>query len=240
MIRLQIRTIFAVSILFLIVAAFAGEEKTEAEFQPPEGLHPGWYARIETDMGRIIARLLPEQAPQAVAHFAALAEGELEWLDHATGETHKAPFYDGVQVYKAEAGYRFEVGGSSGTGRGGPLLYLPREGLEGPVDFSGAGRLGMTRSPDGPQFSAFRFFVTYGARPRLTGLYPCFGVVVSGREIVLEISAVKTYSNGRPIDPVLINEIRIFSVGEPEPLPEPLPHKPEPRRMLDRRDSLVG
>jgi peptidyl-prolyl cis-trans isomerase A (cyclophilin A) len=239
MIRQQIQTIFAVSILFFGITAFAEEETKGAEFQPPEGLHPGWYARIETDMGRIIARLLPDQAPQAVAHFAAFAEGELEWIDPATGETNKSPFYDGVQVYRAEAGFLFEVGGSSGTGRGGPLIYIPSEGLEGPVDFSGAGRLGMTRSPT-TYFSAFQFFVTYGSRPNLTGMHPCFGVVVSGREVVLEISTVKTYSNGRPIEPVVINEIRIFSVGEPEPLPEPLPFKPEPRRMLNRMDSRVG
>ena len=40
-------------------------------------LDEGWYARLETDRGMILIRLLPDQAPQSVAHFAALAEGKL-------------------------------------------------------------------------------------------------------------------------------------------------------------------
>ena len=43
-----------------------------------EELAPGWYARIDTSMGRIVVQLLPEQAPQAVAQFVALARGEVE------------------------------------------------------------------------------------------------------------------------------------------------------------------
>jgi hypothetical protein len=39
----------------------------------------GWYARLDTDKGPIVAKLLPDQAPQSVAHFAALAQGRLEW-----------------------------------------------------------------------------------------------------------------------------------------------------------------
>jgi peptidyl-prolyl cis-trans isomerase A (cyclophilin A) len=224
---------------FLAVAGLAAIEGGVGEFQPPDGLHPGWYARIETDMGRIIARLLPEQAPQAVAHFAALAEGELEWIDPSTGEAFKEHFYDGVKVYKAEAGSRFEVGGRSGTGRGGPLMFVPPEGMKGPVDYSSPGRLGMTRAAGG-RLSAFQFFVTYASQTRLNRSYPCFGIVVSGLETVLDISQVKTYSNGRPIEPVHIRKIRIFSVGEPEPLPDPVPYTPQPKKILLHREGSDG
>jgi peptidyl-prolyl cis-trans isomerase A (cyclophilin A) len=234
MVRLSIRSVCAVILLVFAGVAIADGEGESAVFQPPEGLHTGWYARIETDMGRIIARLLPEQAPQAVAHFAALAAGELEWLDPATGEVRKEHFYDGAKVYKAEAGSHFEVGGQDGTGRGGPQMFIPPEGLRGPADFSGSGRLGMTRSP-GSRFSAYQFFVTYAARPAFNRGHPCFGVVVSGKEIVLGISQVKTHSNGRPIEPVHIKSIRIFAVGEPEPLPKPVPYTPEPGGSLQRR-----
>ena len=62
-----------------------GEPDAAAGFVPAEGLAEGLYARIETSLGRIVARLLPEQAPQSVAHFAAMAEGQLEWFDMTTG-----------------------------------------------------------------------------------------------------------------------------------------------------------
>jgi len=235
--RLPIRPVCSLILLLFATAALAGAEGESSGFQPPEGLHEGWHVRIETDMGRIIARLLPEQAPQAVAHFAALAEGELEWIDPATGETHKEHFYDGVKVYKAEAGSRFEVGSSSGTGRGGPMMFIPPEGMAGPVDYSGSGRLGMTRAP-GARFSAFQFFVTYASQTRLNRSYPCFGVVLSGKDVVLQISTVKTYSNGKPIEPVHIKEIRIFAVGNPEPLPEPVSYSPKPTPLiLERAES---
>ena len=195
----------------------------------PEHAPEGWYARIETSMGVIIAKLLPEQAPQAVAHFAQLARGELPWTDLLTGETRKGRFYDGSQVHRAVAGMRFEAGDPTGTGRGGPAIYIPEEGL-GPVNFDTAGRLGMTRAP-GHRISAYQFFVTASAQPFLTGRHPCFGVVVSGRDVVMAISGVKTYSNGRPIDPVTIESVRIFAVGDPAPLPKPEPYHPSQRQI---------
>ena len=38
---------------------------------------------------------------------------------------------------------------------------------------------------------------------------------------VYRITEVKTHKNGRPIEPVTIEKIRIFSVGNPPPIPEP-------------------
>ena len=115
-------------------------------------------------------------------------------------------------------------------------MFIPPEGMKGPVDYSCSGRLGMTRAP-GARFRAYQFFVTYAAQTRLNRGYPCFGVVLSGKDIVLEISQVKTYGNGKPIEPVHIKEIRIFAVGEPEPLPEPVPYTPERKPLILRREA---
>jgi cyclophilin family peptidyl-prolyl cis-trans isomerase len=210
----------------------AAAEETGDDFSPPEGLHHGWYVRIETTKGRILARLLPNQAPQSVAHFAALADGRLEWVDVVTGETMSGHYYDGVPVYLSEAAARFETGDRTGTGRGAPLMYVAPEG-EGPIDFHRAGRLGMTRSAGG-RISAVQFFVTAAPQPWLTGRHPCFGEVIEGQEIVFNISQVKTYSNGKPIDPVIVEEIRIFKVGDPPALPEPVPYHPSPVRIAPR------
>lgn len=198
-------------------------------YVPPARLQEGWYARIETDRGRIVAMLLPEQAPQSVAHFAALAQGRLAWTDPVTGEVFREPYYDGIAIHKAEAGRLIEAGDRHGTGNGAPLMYVPREGL-GPVTFHSPGRLGMTAAPGG-KISAVQFFATYAAQPWLTDRHPCFGVIVEGREVVFELSSVKTYSNGRPVEPVRITKVRIFAVGEPPPLPTPEEYWPPPQKF---------
>jgi len=206
-------------------------DANDEPFLPPEGLADGWYARIETSKGRIIARLLPEQAPQSVAHFAAMAEGRLEWFDPITGELNKSPYYDGIKIHKALAGKRFEAGDPRGTGFTPAELYVPPE-VEGPINFSRPGRLGMTS--DSGMISAVQFFATMSAQPWLNRHHPCFGEVVKGRTVIENISQVKTYNNDRPIDPPVIELIRIFSVGNPDPLPEPERYWPQ-RRKLEQR-----
>ena len=231
---MRARQFLQLSILILLVLspmlrAAAGESAGEP-FSLPPNLPDGWYARIETSHGRIVAQLLPNQAPQAVAHFAALAEGRLDWIDPVSGETRSGRFYDGNRVHLAEAGERFEAGDPTGTGRGGPLLWIPPDQGLGPVDFNVAGRMGMTRAP-GRRVSAYQFFITASAQPFLNGHHPCFGVVVSGLDVVFEISAVRAYSNGRPVEPVIIGEIRILRHGDPPPLPVPRVHKPAPAKL---------
>lgn len=219
-------------ICFLLVGGVMGahaDEVPEDGFVPSPGLHDGLHARIETNLGRIVVRLFPEQAPQSVAHFAGLARGTIPWTDVETGEIHSTPYYDGVPVHKTEAMRRFEAGDRSGTGRRAPKLYVAPEG-EGPANFSVGYRLGMTRAP-GSRISAVQFFITVAPEPYLTGRHPCFGTVLEGREVVQRITEVKTYSNGRPIEPVIIEKIRIFTVGPEVELPEPVTYLPEPAKF---------
>lgn len=222
--------------MVLLVASLAASgtapTETTGEFVPPEGLVEGWYARIDTSEGRILARLLPDQAPQSVAHFAALAQGRLGYIDSATGEAKKGPYYDGIRVHLAEAGRRFEIGDPTGTGHASPPFYVPPQEGVGRVTFTNAGRLGMARLSGG-RISGVQFFVTAAGMPWLIGSYPCFGEVVSDMEVVFRISQVKTYNNGRPIEPVVIERVRIFSVGNPAPLPDPEPYFPKP--VLEER-----
>ncbi len=209
--------------LTLVICALTltAADESVGEFTPPEGLPGGWFARIDTSEGRIIARLLPGQAPQSVAHFAALADGRLEWFDKTTGQRKKYPYYDGVKVHRVAAGRLFEAGNPPEPGRVAPNLWVPKEGL-GPVNFSRPGRLGMVN--EGGRISGVRFLVTASGQAALNRISPCFGEVVSGLDVVTNISQKKAYRNGKPIDPPVIERIRIFSVGQVAPLPEPEPY----------------
>jgi peptidyl-prolyl cis-trans isomerase A (cyclophilin A) len=226
--------------IFCVAGWISAQQTTGAEdyFLPPVGLEPGWYARIETSKGRIIALLHPDQAPQSVTHFVGLAEGTLEWTDPILGEPQKGRFYDKIHVDLAKAGERFEAGGlEADPSRTPPVIYVsPAEG-KGPVNFAATGRLGMTSSY-GSRISAVKFFVTAAPAPYFNNHYPCFGSVVEGLSVVRRITEVKAHSGGRPIEPVEIHKIRIFAIGDPEPLPEPEPYRPQLVEMETSKEPM--
>ncbi len=192
----------------------------------PKGLAQGWYAWIETTMGVVVARLLPEQAPRSVAYFAALAEARIPWPDPVTGEDRTTPYYDGIPVRIAVAARRFEIGDRGETGRGSPPFFVPPDEGKGPVNFSRPFRLGMTFGATG-RISGSRFFVTAGSLPSYNTYAPCFGEVVAGQDVVSSIASVRTRPSGAPLERVTIRRIRILKAGSPSPLPDPVPYTPE-------------
>jgi peptidyl-prolyl cis-trans isomerase A (cyclophilin A) len=235
---MKIGPLFGLVVVMTVAAAAmvsADESAGENDFEINPEWTTGHYARIETPMGRIVARLLPEQAPQSVAHFAAMAEGKLAWADPVSGDEKQFRYYDGIPIHNVRAGLLIEMGDWTGTGKGAPPLYVPMEG-QGPVNFSQGGRLGMAR----PNFSysAVQFFATASGNWRLNGSFPCFGIIVEGTEVIWELSQTKSYRNGRPIVMPRIESIRIFKVGDPLPLPEPR-QVPQPKLIAPKmRDDL--
>lgn len=221
----------AAVLLAMVLAVTAGSAAAEPE-------EPGWYARLVTSRGTIVARLHPEQAPQSVAHFVALARGELVWNDPFTGEPKKERYYDGLTIHKAVVGQRFEVGDPTASGQGYAPFFLPHEGF-GPIDFSRGGRLGNTRAGGG-LISGSMFFVSSEGLPWLNGRHPCFGTVIEGREVVDSISSVKTDSIERPLEPIILETVEIFSVGDPAPLPEAEYYEPKKPKLELRDDILKG
>jgi peptidyl-prolyl cis-trans isomerase A (cyclophilin A) len=191
----------------------------------PEGFAEGWYAKIETSLGTIVARLLPEQAPQGVAHFAAFAAGRMTWTDIMTGSEKTGPFYDGLAIHKVASAERFEAGDPTGTGRGAPLVYVPIE-VGGPFNFDRPYRIGLTRS-GGAKVNGAMFFVTRTSQPFLTHRHPCIAEVVAGREVVDAICTVKSSPEGKPLATIVIDRIRILKVGDPPPIPDPVAFTPK-------------
>lgn len=211
------------SVLATILLAAAAATPSSAPPAPLVGGFPtGWYARVDTTLGSFTIRLLPEQAPQSVAYFAAFAEGRIEWNDPQTGEPRKAPYYDGVPIHKIVFKDHFETGDRTGTGRGGPPQLVPHE-FNNPVNFERPYRVGLTRSPGG-RVSGAMFFVTIVSAPYYNGRHPCIGEVVDGRSVVEALCSVPADDAGRPLQPPKIEKVTIFKSGEPRPLQEPLPY----------------
>ena len=183
----------------------------------------GWYAVVETSLGSFTIKLLPEQAPQTVAHFAAFAEGRMEFVDPFTGSKKKAPYYDGLAIHKTTFAQRFEAGDTTGTGHGMPVVWVPSEA--GLVNFSRPYRVGMTAASM-KRISGVMFFVSIVAEPYLNSRHNCFGEVVEGREVVDRICQVPTNNRGAPLEPVIIRHVAIVKSGNPPPLAAPVPYDP--------------
>jgi cyclophilin family peptidyl-prolyl cis-trans isomerase len=77
------------------------------------------------------------------------------------------------------------TGDPSGTGFGGPGYFIPDE-IVPEFKFDAAGWVGMANA--GRDTNGSQFFITLGPWPDLNGKYTLFGKVVSGLDVVQQIT----------------------------------------------------
>ncbi|PKQ27494.1 MAG: peptidylprolyl isomerase [Candidatus Anoxymicrobium japonicum] len=133
-------------------------------------------AVIKTDKGDIILRFFPDVAPVTVASFINLAR---------TG------FYNGTAFHRVEPGFVIQGGdpkskdpNAPDVGTGGPGYYLPAEFNSRPHK---TGTLSMARSQS-PTSGGSQFFICLADTPSLDGQYTVFGEVVSGMDVVNQVT----------------------------------------------------
>ena len=129
-----------------------------------------YTATIETENGDVVVELFPDVAPIAVNSFIFLSENG---------------WYDGVTFHRVLPGFVAQGGDPTGTGFGGPGYAYSIEVSE-EVTFDSAGLLAMANS--GPESNGSQFFITYDALPDLDGRFTIFGRVISGMEVVENIT----------------------------------------------------
>jgi peptidyl-prolyl cis-trans isomerase A (cyclophilin A) len=177
----------------------------------PAPLPAGLYAVIDTSMGRITCRLLPNEAPRSVENFRGLATGSKSWTDPKTGSVKHAPLYDGLTFHRIIRGFMIQTGDPLGTGEGGPGFSVDDE-ISPNLHFDKPGVLAMAKRSF-PNSAGSQFFITTAAAPWLENNYSIFGEVVAGQEIVQRISEVPTGENDKPLTPVTIRHIAIRNIG---------------------------
>jgi peptidyl-prolyl cis-trans isomerase A (cyclophilin A) len=170
----------------------------------------GTYAEFETTEGSFTVRLFEKEAPKTVANFVGLAEGTKEWLDPATGEKKKAPYYDGIIFHRVIHGFMIQGGDRLGTGTGGPGYNFGDE-FHPSLRHSRAGILSMANA--GPNTNGSQFFITLGPTPHLDNRHSVFGEVVEGLDVVKKIGAVATGRQDRPVKPVVMNHVTIKRIA---------------------------
>jgi len=183
--------------------AAAAEQKPKAEASKGKET----YAVFVTSRGKIAARLLPEDAPNAVANFVELATGKKEWTEPKTGKPSRERLYDGTLFHRVIPA--FMIQGGDPSSRGQPTAPNASYGVYGPGyrfddeiklaerPFDQPCQLAMANS--GPNTNGSQFFLTEVATPHLNPR-PCnsksgacgyvrFGVGICGCERVKAIAA---------------------------------------------------
>ena len=172
---------FSLLFVSVSVSAQAPAKKAPAPAKPAAATAPavaaGTEAVVETAKGSFTIRLLPEVAPKHAALFV---------------KTAKAGGYDGTTFHRIIMGGIIQGGDpltkdpaqASEYGKGG-LGLLKAELSDRPFV---RGTVAGVRRPSSMDSAGTQFFVCLAPQPALAGQYTVFGEVVSGMEVVDQIS----------------------------------------------------
>ena len=152
--------------------------------------------------------LYPDKAPNTVNNFIALSN---------------SGFYDGLTFHRCIPGFMIQGGCPNGNGMGGPGYAIRGEfkanGFANNDILHTTGVLSMARAMH-PDSAGSQFFIMVDAAPHLDGQYAAFGKITENAEAAIAISEVPTDMRDKPRTPVVIQRIRVDTLGEEYPAPE--------------------
>ncbi|NLI88883.1 MAG: peptidylprolyl isomerase [Epulopiscium sp.] len=159
------------------------------------------------DNKEIKIELYPEIAPNTVNNFISLVN---------------KGYYDGLIFHRVINGFMIQGGCPQGMGMGGPGYQIKGEFSQNGVDntlLHTKGVISMARSGH-PDSAGSQFFIMHEDSPHLDGQYAAFGKVTEGIEYVDEIANVATDMGDRPLEDVIMKEVKVDTFGisyqEPE------------------------
>jgi len=154
---------------------------------PPDvdfkGVKVTW--KLETNLGNIAIRLLPDVAPRHVTSTVYLT---------------RLGFYDDVPFQRVIPGFMAQGGDPTGRGTGGPGYQYAGE-FDPKVKHDKGGLLSMANA--GPNTDGSQFFLTFVATPWLDGKHTIFGEVISGMDALKKLEEKGT-QGGQPTAPLKI------------------------------------
>jgi peptidyl-prolyl cis-trans isomerase B (cyclophilin B) len=153
-----------------------------------------YKATVQTAKGAITIELYPSKAPEAVNAFVFLAK---------QGYYNGTPF---MELVKDQSGGKFyaQAGDPTRTGLGTPGFSIKKEKTDLPFARGYVGMGGSASNSNGGQF-----FISYGDYPALDGKYTIFGKVVSGLDVLdnltlLDLTSGRASGTGDAIQSVTI------------------------------------
>lgn len=143
------------------------------------------------------AELYPETAPATVENFLKLIEEK---------------FYDGMIFHRVIEDFMIQGGGYDENGKVKQAASIKGEfaanGFNNNLMHT-RGVLSMARTSF-PNSASSQFFIMHRDAPHLDGQYAAFGKITEGIEAVDKIAAVKTDYADCPIEPQVIDSIRLL------------------------------
>jgi cyclophilin family peptidyl-prolyl cis-trans isomerase len=149
-----------------------------------------WRARVATNKGEILIRLMPDVAPMHVTSFAFLA---------------KLGFFDGLTFHRVITAFMAQGGCPLGTGTGGPGYKFDGEYSKS-VRHDRGGLLSMANA--GPGTDGSQFFLTFVPTPWLDGKHSIFGAVEQGEDVLRALEACGSPS-GRTNERLTMDKVAI-------------------------------
>lgn len=154
------------------------------------------------DFGDITLELYPDIAPITVENFVKLANEK---------------FYDGLIFHRIISGFMIQGGDPEGTGMGGSGTEIKGEfsanGVKNDLSHT-RGVISMARGSHSMDSASSQFFICHADAPHLNGQYAAFGKVIEGLDVVDAIASVKIGSNDRPVNPPVIETIKVIDKAE--------------------------
>ncbi len=153
---------------------------------------------LNTNRGAITIELFTDTMPITTANFLKLA---------------RSGFYDGVKFHRVIDGFMIQ-GGDPLTkddaqkvrwGTGGPGYTIPDEFAKGLSNTRGT----LSMANAGANTGGSQFFINTADNTFLDGKHPVFGRVISGMEVIDEISKTKTGAGDVPVEAVVILGVNI-------------------------------
>ena len=149
-----------------------------------------YYWSLDTNVGNVKVKLLPQVAPMHVSSTIYLTE---------------LGFYDDVAFHRVIPGFMAQGGDPLGRGTGGPGYQYAGE-FDPKVKHDKGGLLSMANA--GPGTDGSQFFLTFVATPWLDGKHTIFGEVVEGMGTLTELERRGSRS-GQTSEPLVIRKARI-------------------------------
>ena len=150
-----------------------------------------YFWDVETNVGKIVIKLMPEIAPMHVSSLIYLT---------------RLGFYDGILFHRVIPGFMAQGGCPLGNGRGNPGYSFDGE-FDPSVRHDRPGLLSMANS--GPGTDGSQFFITFVKTPHLNGKHTIYGEVVEGMKTVRELEARRTRGSPNLKDPLQIEKATI-------------------------------
>jgi cyclophilin family peptidyl-prolyl cis-trans isomerase/protein-disulfide isomerase len=129
-----------------------------------------YIATLHTEKGDVTIQLFANKAPFTVNSFLFLVRNG---------------WYENITFHRVIPDLFAQTGDPSGTGKGNPGYYVVTE-IDPSLRFNKPGMVAMVNS--GPDTSGSQFFVTYAPAAQFDGQYTIFGEVLSGLEVLEELT----------------------------------------------------